>query len=147
MSGSLQLWGWSVCSQQELEKLHYDCETFPVYEPEACSSIWLLPTQGAMSRHPKITLNMAKTEYTCIHHQSSTSYQTMREITFILLLLIHVTISHILGTQRCLVYTQKSGNTNQQFRASLKRLQDPWYTEGLIASYSSSLQVTGVEAI
>lgn len=135
MSGSLQLWGWSVCSQQELEKLRYDCETFPVYEPEACSSIWLLPTQGAMSRHPKITLNMAETEHTCIHHQSSTSYQTMRETTLIFLLL------------RCLVYAQKNGNTNQQFRASLKRLQDPWYTEGLIASYSSSLQVTGVEAI
>lgn len=55
--------------------------------------------------------------------------------------------SRILGPQHSLVYAQKSSNTYQQFRASLECLQDPWYTKGLIASYSSSLQVTGVEAI
>lgn len=121
MSGSLQLWGWSVCSQQELEKLHYGCGTFPVCEPEAYSSIWLLPTPGVMSLHPTMTLNMGKSFGCC----AQTDY------------------SHISGPQCSLVY----GHTYKQFRTSLKCLQDPWYTKGLIASHSSSLQVTGVEAI
>lgn len=147
MSGSLQLWGWSVCSQQELEKLHFDCETFPVYEPEACSSIWLLPTPGEMSQHPKITLNIGKnSEYTIIHRLFSTTYQTMGEITFFLSILLHQ-ISHFFKHTVLFGTEEKRRNTNQQFRACLKCLQDPWYTEGLVASHSSSLQETRVEAI
>lgn len=59
-SGSLQLWGWSVCSQQEWEKPRYGCGIFPVCEPEACSSIWLPPAPGEKSLHPEIRSNKVK---------------------------------------------------------------------------------------
>lgn len=53
-SESLQLWGWSVCSQQEWEKPRYGCETFPGCAPVACSSIWLPLAPDGMSPHPEI---------------------------------------------------------------------------------------------